>query len=130
MVAILLPVEAIMLPVDPDILAAVITLPGKGIVEAILTMEEVITEAILITEGGIPTTEAGRITGDGTPITVGGIPTMVAGHTTGGLVPGMARGPFRPGMFPSPRLSMLHRPLVLILIPRSNIHTPILTPHS
>lgn len=128
LVAILRPVEAIILPVDPDILVAVIILPREGIVEAILTVEEGMAttgEGTILTthttEGGIPTTEAGRIIGDGTPITVGGIPTMVAGHTTGDLVP---------GMFPSHRLSMIHRPLGLILIPRSNNHTPILTPHS
>lgn len=134
MVAILCPVEAIILPVDPDILAAVIILPGEGIVEAILTMEEVMDTmegAILIIEGGIPTTEAGRgrITGDGTPITVGGTPTMVAGHTTGGLVPGMARGPFRPGMFPSRRLSMPHLHLLSILPPLTSNHRHILTQH-
>ena len=135
--AITRPVVDIILPVDPDILVAVIILPRDGIVEAILTVEEGMAttgEGTILTthttEGGIPTTEAGRIIGDGTPITVGGIPTMVAGHTTGDLVPGMARGTFRPGMFPSHRLSMIHRPLGLILIPLSKNHTPILTPHS
>lgn len=121
-----------------------ITSPEEDIMVDILTMEEVITEdiltveegmatmegAILIIEGGIPTTGDGHITGDGIPIG-GGIPTMEAGTPIlGDMAPGMGHGIFRPGMFLLHRLSMLHRLLAFILIPRSNNHTLILTPHS
>lgn len=131
--AILRPVaDTIILEAATDLPEGVIT---EGVIpEGILIIEEgmaTIGEATPTIEAeGLPFTEVGHITEGGIPITGLGIRTMVAGHTTGGLVPGMGHGIFRPDMFLLHRLSMLHRPLALFLIPRSNNHTLILTPHS